>query len=314
MPAARVLVTGASGFIGRWSLPRLRASGFDVHAVSTRARALAGAPEFRGTTVHEADLLSAGGAAGLIRALRPSHLLHFAWIATPGVYADSPLNERWLDASRALLHEFLACGGARVVVAGTCAEYAPAGREPCIEDRTPLADAAGEIPSPYARCKLELQRELMRAARTAGASSAWGRVFLQFGPHEPAPRLVPSVIRRLLNGEDAPCSHGRQVRGFLHVADVGDAFAALLASRVEGAVNVGSDRSITIAGLIDAIAARIGGPGRVLRGARPAPADEPAVLVADATRLRREVGWTPSFGLDAAIEDTIDWWRGELRR
>ncbi len=314
MPAARVLVTGAGGFIGRWSLPRLRASGFDVHAVSTRAGAFAGAPEFRGVTVHEADLLSPDGGAGLIRALRPSHLLHFAWIATPGAYADSPLNDRWLGASRALLHEFLGCGGTRVVVAGTCAEYAPTGAGPCIEDRTPLADTAGRVPSPYARCKLELQRELAHATRAAGASSAWGRVFLQFGPHESPERLVPSVIRRLLNDEDAPCSHGRQVRGFLHVADVGDAFAALLASRVEGAVNVGSDRSITIAGLIDAIAARLGRPGRILRGAKPAPATAPPVLVADMTRLRRAVGWTPSFGLDAAIDATIDWWRARLRR
>ena len=313
MPGARVLVTGASGFIGRSSLPRLRASGFEVHAVATRARALA-APEFRDVVVHEADLLAPGAAAGLIRALRPSHLLHFAWIATPGVYVGSPLNERWLDASRALLHEFLACGGTRVVGVGTCAEYASSGRDPCIEERTPLADEDGGVPSPYARCKLELQRELARAVRAAGASGAWGRVFLQFGPHEPPERLVPSVIRGLLRGEDVPCSHGRQVRGFLHVADVGAAFAALLASPVEGAVNVGSDRCITIAGLIDAIAARIGGPGRVLRGARPAPVNEPAVLVADATRLRREVGWAPSFGLDAALDDTIDWWRMELGR
>ena len=313
MPAARVLVTGASGFIGRWSLPRLRACGFEVHAVSTRARALDRVPQFGGVTWHEADLLSADRAAGLIRALRPTHLLHFAWIATPGVYADSPLNERWLAASRALLQEFLARGGMRVVGAGTCAEYAPRGAGPCVEDRTPLADAAGAT-SPYARGKIELQREFARAARAAGASSAWGRVFLQFGPHEPPERLVPSVIRRLLRGEDAPCSHGRQVRGFLHVADVGDAFAALLASPVEGTVNIGSDRSLTIGGLVEAIAARIGGPGRVLRDARPAPANEPAVLVADATRLRREVGWTPSFDLDAALEDTIDWWRAERRR
>ncbi len=314
MPAARVLVTGAGGFIGRWSLPRLRASGYDVHAVSTRARALADAPELRGVTVHEADLLSSGGPEGLIRALRPSHLLHFAWIATPGVYAHSPLNDRWLDASRALLHAFLGAGGARVVVAGTCAEYAPSGPGPCVEDRTPLADTAGRVPSPYARCKLELQRELAHATRVAGASSAWGRVFLQFGPHEPPARLVPSVIRPLLRGEDVPCSHGRQVRGFLHVADVGDAFAALLASRVEGAVNVGSDRSITIAGLIDAIAARIDRSGRIRRGAIPAPADEPPVLVADVPRLRREVVWVPSFGLEAAIDDTIDWWRARLRQ
>ncbi|HUY84805.1 MAG TPA: NAD-dependent epimerase/dehydratase family protein, partial [Steroidobacteraceae bacterium] len=254
MSSGRLLVTGAGGFIGRFSVPRLLASGFDVHAVCSPERSHPLPAELAGAALHRADLLQPEIPATLIRALRPSHLLHFAWIATPGVYPDSALNYRWLEASRRLMHEFLAADGERAVVAGSCAEYAASGAGLCNEARTPLADVAGPAPTAYAECKLTLQRDLRRMARESGASIAWGRIFLQFGPGEHADRLVPSVIRSLLGGHAADCSHGRQVRGFLHVADVGGAFAALLASRVEGAVNVGSDRSITIGALVDLIA------------------------------------------------------------
>ncbi|HVC02062.1 MAG TPA: NAD(P)-dependent oxidoreductase [Steroidobacteraceae bacterium] len=311
MGTRRVLVTGAGGFIGRWSVPRLLELGFEVHALRSPETSRETPVELAGARLHRTDLLGPGGAAGLVRSVRPSHLLHFAWIATPGIYAGSPANRLWLEASRALLREFLDGGGERAVIAGSCAEYAPTGAGPCIERRTALADEGGGTPSPYAACKLALQRDLQAAGRRAGASTAWGRIFLQLGPGEHPARLVSSVIRHLLAGQEAACTHGRQVRGFLHVADVGAAFAALLASQVEGPVNVGSDRSITIAGLVDMIAARIGRPDLIRRGALPAPVQEVPVLVADAARLRGEVGWSPRFGLEDAVLDAICWWRKE---
>ena len=80
-------------------------------------------------------------------------------------------------------------------------------------------------------------------------SSAWGRIFFQFGPYEHPDRLVPSVIRHLLLNQEALCTHGRQIRSFLHVADVGAAFAHLLDSEVQGPVNIGSDERIAAGGL-----------------------------------------------------------------
>ena len=69
-------------------------------------------------------------------------------------------------------------------------------------------------------------------ARQVGVELAWGRVFHLYGPHEHPDRLVPGLARAMLRGEIAPCSHGRQVRDFLYVPELGDAFAALLASGV----------------------------------------------------------------------------------
>ena len=315
MRGRRVLVTGAGGFIGRWSVPALLQRGFDVHAAVSPDPARPLPAQLRGATVHRVDLTEPQQARALVAELSPTHLLHFAWIATPGVYAASADNYRWLEAGRALLAGFLAAGGERAVAAGSSAEYAVAGAGLCVEGRSALADAAGApAASPYAACKLVLQREWESAVGGAGARGAWGRIFFQFGPAEHPDRLVASVIRALLSRREALCTHGRQIRGFMHVADVGAAFAALLDAEVEGPVNIGSDRSISIAGLIDIIAGEIGRRDLVRLGARPAPAGEPGVLVADARRLRDEVGFTPRFGLESGIADAVAWWRGELAR
>jgi nucleoside-diphosphate-sugar epimerase len=179
----------------------------------------------------------------------------------------------------------------------------------CHERSSPLATEAAAKLTPYAECKIALQRFLADYSRDSGLSSAWGRIFFQFGPDEDPERLVPSVICNLLANREAPCSHGRQVRSFLHVADVGAAFAAVLDSRLEGPVNIGSGERISIAELIYGIARQIGRADLVRLGAIEAPAGEPAVLVPDLDRLHREVAFRPRYGLNDGLADTIAWWR-----
>jgi UDP-glucuronate decarboxylase len=143
-------------------------------------------------------------------------------------------------------------------------------------------------------------------------SAAWGRVFHLYGPEEEPSRLVPSVIGALLDGRDALCTEGTQVRDFMHVADLGDAFAALVASPVEGAVNVASGRAIRLADLILEIGAQMDAPDRIRLGARAMPAGELPRVTASVTRLRDEVGWTSARELDRGLAGTIAWWRQEL--
>jgi nucleoside-diphosphate-sugar epimerase len=121
------------------------------------------------------------------------------------------------------------------VIAGSCAEYDWSRVDVCREDANPLADSAATVATPYAICKLALQNMLANYGFHHGLSIAWGRIFSPFGPDEHSDRLVPSVVQNLLLGREARCSHGRQVRNFLHVAEVGDAFAALLDSALERA-------------------------------------------------------------------------------
>jgi nucleoside-diphosphate-sugar epimerase len=116
----------------------------------------------------------------------------------------------------------------------------------------------------------------------------------------------------LLLNQEALCSHGRQVRSFLHVADVGAGFAQLLDGDVQGPVNIGSDERVSLAELISRIAMKVGRPDLVRLGARSTVTEEPPLLVPDIQRLRDEVGFEQRYALNEAIDDTIAWWRSEL--
>jgi nucleoside-diphosphate-sugar epimerase len=304
----RVLVTGASGFIGRASLAPLEALGYQVHAVAAQPplEALACA------RLHCADLLDRHAIDQLVDEVQATHLLHFAWIATPGVYWESADNARWLDASRHLLRRFQDAGGTRAVMAGSCAEYDWSRVTVCHELTSPLASDSGTKPSAYAESKLALYRALESCAGLKGFSAAWGRIFFQYGPHEHPRRLVASVIADLLQGREARCTHGTQVRSFLHVADVGSAFAALLDSVVQGAVNIGAAERITIRDLLLKIAAETGRAELLRLGAREVSPGEPATLVPDVQRLRDEVGFRPRLMLDEGLADAVRWWRAKL--
>ena len=313
----RVLVTGAGGFVGRRSLAPLQAAGAQVHAVlSPRSACVDRVPSggTSGETLHRADLMDPAAVDALIDAVRPTHLLHLAWIATPGEYWKSPENHRWLAASKHLLGAFHRGGGTRAVMAGSCAEYDWGRAGVCHERTTPLADDAGSSPAtPYAMCKIALSRALEEFGRAHGLSTAWGRIFFLFGPGEDPRRLVPSVIVNLLRGREAPCTPGTQIRSFLHVDDVAGAFAALLGGRVEGPVNIGAGQRISIADLLERIARQIGRPELLRLGARSVPPSEPPLLVPDLARLSEEVGFRPARTLEEGLADTILWWRHALR-
>lgn len=294
----RVLVTGASGFIGTQVLPLLGATGaFEIHAVTSRPKAAGGNAHW-----HHADLLSPGSAERLVDGIRPSHLLHLAWYAEPGKYWSDPANIGWVEASLRLVRAFREHGGARAVLAGSCAEYDwKAGI--CREQDTPLRPA-----SVYGGCKHAMQLLLEAYATVTGLSSAWGRVFYLYGPGEPVQRLVPSVIRPLLSGSPAACTAGDQARDYLHVEDVARAFVALLQSDHRGPVNIASGSATPVKALATEIARQLGRPELLRLGALPNAGNEPASIVGDNGLLSR-LGWSPRYDLPDGIAQTIEWWK-----
>jgi nucleoside-diphosphate-sugar epimerase len=277
---SRVLLTGAGGFIGSYARRALAGRGHEVHA-------------------NTADLLEPGTAEEVVREARPTHLLHLAWYAVPGKFWAAPENRAWVKATLRLLRAFYAAGGRRAVGAGTCAEYDWSGGGLLSEATTPLRPA-----TLYGQAKAET----FAAAAELG-ELAWGRIFFLYGPGEHPDRLVSSVARRLLAGEEAPTSEGSQVRDFLHVADVAGAFAALIDTDVTGAVNVGSGEPVTVRAVVDTVARAAGRPDLLRPGALPQREGEPAELVADVGRLRDEVGFRPRHDLESGIKDTVDYWR-----
>jgi nucleoside-diphosphate-sugar epimerase len=298
-PINRVFVTGAGGFIGRQCLPILISNGFEVHAADVFVPNEAP----HGLHWHQVDLLDTKQCSEIIATVCPTHLLHFAWYAKPGEYWNSLENIRWVAGSLHLLQAFHMIGGKRVVMAGTCAEY-DWRYGYCSEHVTPLAPL-----TLYGTCKNSLNHLMTAFSQQAGLSSSWGRVFFLYGPHENPSRLVSSVILNLLQNKPALCSHGNQIRDFLHVEDVASAFVALLESDVMGSVNIASGQPVILKGVIFKIADKLGRRDLVQLGALPGQPNDPLVLLADVGQLLEKVGWHPKYDLDVGVEQTIAWWK-----
>lgn len=298
----RVLVTGGTGFIGRHAIAPLQAKGYEVHAVDICEN-----PEpVEGVVYHQLDLLDPGQLAEVVKEISADRLLHFAWYVAPKEYLTSYNNVRWVSATMELLRLFSEHGGSRAVLAGTCFEY-DLQRGFLNETVTP-----SEPDSLYGTCKNALRNLAQVYAQQNNISLAWGRIFFLYGPHEYASRLVASVANALLRGEEAKCSHGRQVRDFMHVQDVADAFVALLASEVTGTVNVASGTPTTLKDIVMTLAGLTGGEDLVRMGTYPTPENEAPVILGDARRLNNEVGWTPSMNLEEGLAHTLAWWRERM--
>jgi nucleoside-diphosphate-sugar epimerase len=212
-------------------------------------------------------------------------------------------NFRWVEAGQHLLKAFAEQGGQRVVGVGSCAEYDWSDGH-CSEWTTPIKPA-----TTYGECKHAFQRWLTAFCAHQKLSAAWGRLFFLYGPYESAERLVASTIKSILLDEPARCSHGKQIRDFLHVQDAAAALVALLDSNIEGPVNIASGKAVSIAEVVQEIAKQLQRPHLVELGALPAPKNEPPLLLADVARLRDEVGWSPRCDLASGIAETIHWWK-----
>ena len=294
----RLLVTGGAGFIGRHTLPELVARDFEVH-VAGRSKPSAGFPS--GVTFHECDLLDTGAASLLTARLAPTHLLHLGWYAAPGLFWTSLENLRWVAASLNLYLAFAKAGGTRAVMAGSCAEYDWSYTE-LDEARTPLAPR-----TLYGQSKHALRSLLEQAALQTSVRIAWGRVFFLYGPHEAPGRLVSDVIQSLVDRREAHCSDGTQQRDFMHVLDVGRAFAAVLDSDITGPVNIASGVCVPVRTVVSTLGSLLQASDLIRFGAVSRP-NEPPRLAASIDILHGQLGFRPVYDLESGLANTVDWW------
>jgi nucleoside-diphosphate-sugar epimerase len=211
----RVLVSGASGFVGRSTLEALARRGADLHAISRHK------PQSDLRLVwHRANLFDHDRIHAIVNEARPDVILHLAWIVEHGAFWTSPQNLDWIGASLALARAGAENGARRFIGVGTCYEYDWPQDGTCAEFDTPLRPS-----TLYGVCKDATRRAIDAFSAEVGFSFAWARLFFLYGPGEGSERLIPAVARALAANKPAMCTSGAAVRDFMDVRDAGEAVA-----------------------------------------------------------------------------------------
>lgn len=286
----RVLLTGATGFVGREIVRPLLAKGLEVHALGRSD------PNMPGVLHHPLDLLGAADLAP-VRAIGATHLVHLAWHPGRDFWTASE-NLDWVAASLRLVRAFAAGGGRRAVVAGSCAEY---GWRP---ER--LDEAASPIAPVmlYGTAKAALHTLLAGAAPALGLSLAWARIFFPYGPRERSQRLLGTLLDAMRRNDIARFSAGTQRRDFIHVEDVAAAIVAILAAPIEGAVNVASGNAVAVRRFVEIAATAADMTDRVAFSDAPLPPSEPPLIEGSIERLTAS-GFCPRFSLADGLADAV---------
>ena len=271
----RIFVTGAAGFIGSEFCRQARSLGHEILPL-LRPHRLDNLP-------HEA-----------IKSFSPETVVHCAWIATPGVYTDSPENVVLQNQSSDLFQYLSRIGVRHFIGCGTCAEYADS-TAPLDEDRSKLSPV-----TPYARAKHALHSELEKLAREHSVALSWARIFYPYGKNEHPDRLISSLLRGHKTGSRYSVRTPDAVRDYVHVEDVASALLTLVERQAAGSFNIGTGHGVRLGTLESMVASLVGNERFVEPESGFSENSSRDRVVASVAKLR-SLGWSPSYNVRAGL-------------
>ncbi|MGA2462851.1 MAG: NAD(P)-dependent oxidoreductase [Thermodesulfobacteriota bacterium] len=297
----KVFVTGASGFIGAHMIRALISRGHSVMALAMPDDSLWRLQDLTGQFAVVTGVLGEIDTLHLaLTEFKPDACIHLAWYAEPGQYLHSTENILSLTNSLSLLKELIQAGCRQVVMAGTCAEYnSDFGY---LKENTPTRPA-----TLYAATKLACCLIGQQLAEQANIKFAWGRIFYPYGPQEDERRVVAAAIRALQQGQPFPATPGTQVRDYIYVEDVANAFCTLAENEATGIFNISSAAPVTIRFLLEAIGHLMSCGDLIKIGTLEYRSWEPAFICGDNRKIKK-LGWLPKFTITEGLTKTINWW------
>lgn len=268
-----VLLTGATGFVGRQVLRALAERDAKVRVVVREGKQ----PEFDALSSIEKvvitrDLFCESDAwwADVCRGV--DTVIHAAWYVEPATYLQSAENLDCLIGTLQLAKGAARSGVRRFAGIGTCFEYD-------LSDGTLSVQSSLRPSTPYAGAKAAAFMALSQWLPQQGVEFAWCRLFYLYGEGENERRLVPYLRAKLIAGEPAELSSGGQIRDYLDVRDAGRMIVETALGAAQGPVNICSGVPITVRKLAEQIADEYGRRDLLRFGVRPDNLVDPPCVV-----------------------------------
>jgi len=309
---SRVLVTGASGFIGSHLTKRLVAEGAEVHAVTPAVSSVY--PERlldvrTSIVLHEANITDRSAMDALAKHAKPSivfHLAAYTHVGKSWQRVDECVQTN-VQGTVNLLQALDSIGYDRFVNTGTSEIYG--------DIDVPFREDANVNPnSPYSVSKYAAERFCRMFRQGHGWPIVLVRPFNAYGPAQSPDRIIPETIVRALRKQELKTTSGKQTREFNYVDDLVDGF--VLAATVPGVegelINLGGGEEIAIRDVVTAVLDVMGNPITAQIGALPDRPTEIWRMFCDSTKARELLGWKPRHTLREGLESTIEWYRAEL--
>ena len=293
----KLLITGASGFIGRHVVEKLvKTNEYDVTAVISGKRDVAFSDC---VLVERADLLNSKECENLFLKIQPQVCCHFAWDLGKGGFLTSDKNLDWLQASIHLAKLFVDNCGEKFFFAGSSSDYG-------MGDKGNAEDFINTEYSLYGQCKLAFEQVAKNYCLNRNVTFITGRYFSVYGPWDlRLDAAIPTAISSMMQGKDFTCKAPNNLWDFVYVRDCANATVELLSSGNTGEYNIASGQPIRMKEAFSVIA-------RELRTEHLLHFDEkncyPAFLTADISKLKNTISFAP-ISFEQGIRETIQWWR-----
>jgi nucleoside-diphosphate-sugar epimerase len=292
----KILLTGATGFIGANFARQALARGHQIAGLVTSNRPLPpdlqSSPNFtpiRGT-LDDAPWQEIANYAA-------ETCVHSAWITTPGVYLESPENFHFLESSLRFLKRVRESGASHIIGLGTCIEYQITNQK-LSETTTPIAPA-----TTYARCKNDLRLALEADAATHNYQFCWARVFYPYGPGEHPSRLCSSIIQKLSRNEKIVLKTPDSTKDYIYIDDLATALVKVVEKKFAGPINLGTGVGTTVRQIARTIAALIN-KTTLIEELNPPETDPLGNVIADATTLHN-LAWQADYSMEAGLSALV---------
>lgn len=269
----RVLLTGASGFVGKQVLNALKIKKADI-TIIVRAGWKEKIQNIEGITkiVETDDLFSESAKWWELKCQNIDIVIHVAWYAIPGKYLTSDINFDCLSGTLNLARGAAAAGIKKFIGIGTCFEYD-------LEDGKVSVSTPLKPLTPYAASKAATYLTLSQLLIPKNIEFAWCRLFYLHGENEKDGRLVSYIRNQLENNQVVKLTSGNQIRDYMDVFEVGKIIVEIAISEDGGCINVCSGIPITVRKLAEQVADEYGKRDLLEFGARPDNLVDPPCIV-----------------------------------